>query len=276
MAERAAAADAALDAERRWVLALGGFALELPGATLVTHEKIPAPRFNFVVVRRIAPERQTSFFEHALDHYFQRALRPTFRVPRPVPTHLAAGLARFGFRRRAERLAVLVERPRARGAAPEFSVRPARDDEIESVASFWSVEKERPELRTALDIAVHHPNPDEALVPVVAESGGRIVAAALVYRHGRAAGIHLVSTRADARGRGAASALVGYVRRTDPAGRPARYAMFADSLRLRRRLLRLGFAVAREYAEFALPADAELSLPPPGPPGPPRWRPPRR
>jgi len=276
MADRAGAADAALDAERRWVLALGGFALEIPGATLVTHEKLPAPRFNFVVVRRIARERQTSFFEHALDHYFQRALRPTFRVPVPVPSHLAHGLGRFGFRRRAERLAVLVERPRARSAAPEFAVRPARADEFESIAAFWSVERERPELRTALEIAAHHPNPDEALVPVVAELDGRAVAAALVYRHGRSAGIHLVSTRSDARGRGAASALVGFVRRTDPAGRPVHYSMFADSLRLRRRLLRLGFALAREYAEFSLPADAELSLPPPGPPTPPRWRPPRR
>ncbi|HTT45035.1 MAG TPA: hypothetical protein VMH38_03340, partial [Thermoplasmata archaeon] len=73
--------EAALATERQFVLTLGGFALELAGATLVTHEKLPVPRFNFVQELGVGRERQTTFFEHALDHYFQRALRPTFRVP---------------------------------------------------------------------------------------------------------------------------------------------------------------------------------------------------
>lgn len=268
-------AAAALEAERRWVLALGGYALEIAGATLVTHEKLPAPRFNFIEVRGIGQQRQTAFFERALDHYFQRALRPTFRLPLPVPAHLAAGLHRFGFRRRPERLSLLLEHPRAARPAPTLPVRAALADEADLVAGFWTVERERPELRAALDVAEHHPNPDERLAPIVAELGGIPVAAALVYRHGRTAGIHLVSTRVDARGRGAATALVAYARRAHPAGRPARYSMFADSARLRVRLLALGFVVAREFAEFELPPDAELALPPPGPVGPPRWRPPR-
>ena len=38
--------EAALEAERQFVFTLGGFALELAGAALVTHEKLPVPRFG--------------------------------------------------------------------------------------------------------------------------------------------------------------------------------------------------------------------------------------
>ena len=102
------ATEAALEAERQFVLTLGGFALEIPGATLVTHEKIPVPRFNFVQEMGVGRERQTAFFERALDHYFQRALRPTFRVPLPVPDHVDIGLRRFGFRARSAPLVLLL------------------------------------------------------------------------------------------------------------------------------------------------------------------------
>ncbi|MCI4355479.1 MAG: hypothetical protein L3K06_08985, partial [Thermoplasmata archaeon] len=82
---------------RGLVLALGGFALELAGGTLVTHERIPVPPFNFVDGADVAIRRQTAFFEKALDHYFQRALRPTFRVDPPVPPHVDKTLRHFGF-----------------------------------------------------------------------------------------------------------------------------------------------------------------------------------
>ncbi|MCI4365333.1 MAG: hypothetical protein L3K10_04640, partial [Thermoplasmata archaeon] len=82
----------ALAAERQFVKTLGGFVLGIAGAELVTHERIPLPRFNFVVVGDVSLERGTAFFERVLDHYFQRALRPTFRVLPPVPAHLARGL----------------------------------------------------------------------------------------------------------------------------------------------------------------------------------------
>jgi len=268
--------EAALEAERQFVLTLGGFALEVAGAALVTHEKIPAPRFNFVQELGVGRERQTAFFERALDHYFQRALRPTFRVPVPAPPHLDAGLRRFRFVPRAAPLTLMVEgtaepRPRPEG----IDVREARADDLDQVASFWADARERPELRTAVDVAWHHPNPHEQLVPLLASIAGEEVAAALVYRYRAAAGIHFVATRPTARGRGAASALVTYARLSRPVGGSAFLSIYADSARLQDRLGQLGFSPVRSFVEYELPRDAELALPPPGPPTPPRWRPPR-
>ncbi len=268
--------DEALDAETEFVLTLGGLALRVPGALLVTHEKIPVPRFNYVRVGRVGAERQTSFFERTLDHYFQRALRPTFRLPSPVETHLDKGLRRLGFSPRAEPLTVLLEgTPRPPERTGSFEVRPARTAELDEVAAFWTGAKERPEFRTAVDVAWHHPHPDEELLPLLATSDGEIVSAALLYRHGAAAGIHFVATHIPARGRGAASELVRYVLRERPLGGPVRYSILADSARLEARLVKLGFEPARNLTVYELPRDAELALPPPGPPEPPRWRPPR-
>ncbi len=269
-------AEAALEAERQFVLTLGGFALEVAGATLVTHEKLPAPRFNFVQEVGVGRERQTAFFERALDHYFQRALRPTFRVPAPAAAHLDRGLRRFGFVPRAAPLVLLLEN----GSAPErfadgVTVAPARSGELDRVASFWTDERERPELAAALDVAWHHPNPHERLVPLLGSIDGEAVAAAIVYRYRSAAGIHFVATRPSARGRGAASALVAHAVGTRVAGPDAGHAILADSARLQARLQRLGFSPARTFVEYELPRSAELALPAPGPPGPPRWRPPR-
>jgi len=270
------AIEAALEAERQFVLTLGGFSLEVAGARLVTHEKIPAPRFNFVQELGVGRERQTAFFERALDHYFQRALRPTFRVPLPAAPHVDRGLRRLGFLPRSAPLVLLLEN-RAPLPAPtgEASVREASRGELEEVVSFWTDPRERPELRTALDVAWHHPNPHEQLVPLLASLNGEAVAAAVVYRHRAAAGIFLVATRPTARGRGAASALVAYAVRERPAGPSALLAIFADSYRLQARLERLGFSAARAFTEYELPRDAALALPDPGPPTPPRWRPPR-
>jgi GNAT superfamily N-acetyltransferase len=270
------AAEAALDAERQFVLTLGGFALEIPGAALVTHEKIPVPRFNFVQELGVGPERQAAFFERALDHYFQRALRPTFRVPLPVPGHVEAGLKRFGFRPRPTVLKLLLStgaRPPA--LAEDVTVRVAARSELDLVASFWTGERERPEFRTALDIAWNHPNPHEQLAPLLADMDGETVATALVYRHRSSAGIHGVATRPAARGKGAASELVVYALTHEPVGKGVRYSIFADSNRLEQRLLRLGFLPARAFQEYELPQDAVLAVPSPGPVGPPQWRPPR-
>jgi GNAT superfamily N-acetyltransferase len=269
--------EAALDSERQFVLTLGGFALEIAGAALVTHEKLPVPRFNFVQELGVGPERQAAFFERALDHYFQRALRPTFRVPLPVPGHVEAGLRRFGFRPRPAVLTLLL----STGARPpamteDVEVHVAARNELDLVASFWTGERERPEFRTALDVAWSHPNPHEQLAPLLAVLDGETVAAALVYRHRSTAGIHGVATRPAARGKGAASELVVYALSRDPVGKGVRYAIFSDSGRLEQRLTRLGFLPARAFQEFELPHDAVLAVPSPGPAGPPQWRPPRR
>jgi GNAT superfamily N-acetyltransferase len=270
------AIEAALESERAFVLTLGGFALEVAGARLVTHEKIPAPRFNFVQELGVGRERQTAFFERALDHYFQRALRPTFRVPDPPPAHVDRGLRALGFVPRAAPLVLLLENGEP-PAAPDAGVRvrEATASDLDEVASFWSDERERPELRTAIDVGWHHPNPHEQLVPLVASIDGEAVAAAIAYRYRAAAGVHFVATRPPARGRGAASALVAYALLRRPVGPEAFLSMFADSSRLLARLGRLGLSPARSFTEYELPRNAELALPPPGPPGPPWWRPPR-
>ena len=270
-----ALAEAALQAERQFILTLGGFALSIPGAVLLTHEKIPAPRFNFVTEVGVGPERQTAFFERALDHYFQRAIRPTFRVANPPAPHVDLGLRRLGFRPREAPLGLLVEDPTApAGASEGVEVRRAIATDLDQLVSFWTDPGERPELRTALDVAWHHPNPNEQLVPLIASIAGTAVAGAVLYRYGEAAGIHFVATQPTARGRGAASAVVGFARRERPTG-AAPLSLFADSPRLETHLRQLGFVVARTFSVYDLPKDAELALPPPGPPGPPRWRPPR-
>jgi len=268
--------EAALDSERQFVLTLGGFALEIAGAALVTHEKLPVPRFNFVQELGVGRERQAAFFEHALDHYFQRALRPTFRVPLPVPPHVDAGLTRFGFRPKSSPLVLMlsdraVEQPPGTGT----EVREAAHRDLDLVASFWTSERERPEFRTALDVAWAHPNPHERIIPLLASLEGEDVSAALVYRYRTAAGIHAVATRPSARGRGAASDVVRFAVGHNVAGPGARYSIFADSPRLERRLTALGFRSARAFAEYELPRTAELAFPSPGPALGPRWRPPR-
>lgn len=268
--------DAALDAERQLVHTLGGFTLEIAGAALVTHEKLPVPRFNFVQELGVGRERQTAFFEHALDHYFQRALRPTFRIPWPVPPHVDSGLRHFGFRPKEEPLVLMLSTGSESHPIPsDVDVREAGHDELDLVTSFWTSERERPEFRTALDIAWTHPNPNERLVPLLARLEGTVVSAALAYRYRQAVGLHAVATRTPARGRGAASALVAFAVREKVAGPAAVYAIFADSPRLERRLERLGFRSARSFTEYELPRSAELSFPSPGPPTGPRWRPPR-
>ena len=268
--------DLALDAELEFVLTLGGFALRVPGAVLVTHEKIPVPRFNYVLVGRIGAERQTAFFEKTLDHYFQRAIRPTFRVVQPAQPHVDMGLRRLGFTPGPEPVLLLLEGSTPRPDSSEAAhVRPARDDEIDDVVAFWTGPKERPEFRTAIDIAWHHPHPGEELLPLLGTVAGKLVASSLLYRHGPAAGIHFVSTSPPARGQGVASELVRYALRHRPLNAPVRFSIFSDSPRLQRRLESLGFEIGRAFTEYILPEEAELALPPAGPSSPPQWRPPR-
>jgi GNAT superfamily N-acetyltransferase len=266
----------ALEVERQFILALGGFALEFPGATLVTHERIPVPRFNFAQEVVVARERIAALFERSLDHYFQRALRPSFRVPLPVPGFLARALEQLGFRSSSAPLTLLLS-TRAPDVTSDggVTIRPAIPDELDAVVSFWSALHERDELRRAIDVAWHHPNPEETLVPWMAFQEEEPVSASLVYRFRSASGIFAVATRAAVRGQGAATALVAEILRDRPPSEDAPVSIWSESARLERRLERLGFAAARRYAVFTLPANAELTMPDPGPPMPPRWRPPR-
>ncbi len=268
--------DLALEEERAFVESLGGYTLEIAGARLVTHERIPVPRFNFIQDVRVSAARQAAFFERALDHYFQRALRPTVRVAEPVEEHLDRGLRSFGFRPRAEPHCLLLARapgrPRGNGT---FALRRPEPEEVDLVVGFWAPEKEREELRRAVEVSWTRPNPGETLVPILAEREGRAVAAALVHVHRGISAVHAVATQPTSRGQGAATALVeAALTEVVPSGTPV--AMHADSRRLVGRLESLGFAVVESHRAYDLPPEAALALPPLGPPGPPRWRPPRR
>ncbi len=269
-------ARAALASERHFVKTLGGFVLGIAGAELVTHERIPISRFNFVQVVGVDRGRQSPFFERALDHYFQRALRPTFRVPLPEAEHVVAGLARFGFRPRPHPIVLLIGDPERVDPPPtELRVRAATNAELDEVVGLVVGDTGRAEFRAAVDVAWHFPNPGERLTPVVAMREDRIVSAAFRYEQAGTAGLHFITTRPGDRGQGAASALVGGAFAPGAMdGSPVPF-LFADSARLEQRLRSLGFAPALSFREYALPLEVDLAFPPPGPPTPPRWRPPR-
>lgn len=267
--------ETALAAEQQFVRTLGGFVMGIAGGDLVIHERIPLSRFNFVVVHTFSPERRTAFFERALDHYFQRAIRPTFRVPNPVPAHVDSGLRALGFRPRPAPLTLLLSGSELAAPASDLVVRPATASEFDEILSLWTTEKERPELRTALDIVWHHPNPEERLTPMVAARDGTVVSAGILYEARGETGLHFIATRPGERGQGAASALVsGVFGGGDGRTRPNGF-LLADSARLETGIVRLGFLPARVFTVYELPPEAELALPPVPAAGPPRWRPPR-
>jgi hypothetical protein len=271
--------ESALREERELVLSLGGYALELAGGVLVVNERIPVPRFNFVQYIRIHRNRQSAFIERALDHYFQRALRPSVRAEQPVPDFLDASLRRLGFRLTPTAWSLLLHQGGGTPGPtdPLYEVRPATAEELPLVARFWTADSEREEFLRALSVGLEHPNPEENLVPAVAMRDGRPASAALLHRFRSSVGVHGVVTQPSERGQGAATALVdGLLKEPLVPGGASPFAMWSDSERLDRRLGTLGFQVAMRYSVYELPAQAELSLPATAPPAPPRWRPPRR
>jgi len=271
--------DSALREERELVLSLGGYALELAGGVLVANERIPVPRFNFVQYVRLHRNRQSTFLERALDHYFQRALRPSIRVEHPVPDFLDGSLRRLGFRATPEPLSLLLRRrpARRRPAGATYDVRTATADELPLLASFWTGTTEREEFLRALAVALEHPNPEEGLVPGIALRDGSPASAALLHTYRSCVGIHGVVTQRSERGQGAATALVaGLLNDSHAREKAGPIAMWSDSPRLDRRLGDLGFEAVVRYSVYELPADAELALPSASPPAPPQWRPPRR
>ena len=271
--------EAALREERELVLSLGGYAMELAGGVLVVNERVPVPRFNFIQYVRLHRNRQSTFLERALDHYFQRALRPSIRAELPVPDFLDASLRHLGFRPTSTPWSLLLRDPSVGAPTPNpsYEVRPAAADELDRIAGFWTGETEREEFLRALSVALAHPNPDERLVPHVALRDGAWASAALVHTHRSAVGVHGVVTQPAERGHGAATALLaGLLRSGAFASREGPVAMWSDNPRLDRRLGGLGFAPAVRYAVYELPPEAELSLPSSPSAGPARWRPTRR
>lgn len=256
----------------------GGYALELAGGVLVVNERVPVPRFNFVQYVRIHRNRQAAFLERTLDHYFQRALRPSIRVELPADSFLDQSLRGLGFRPTPDPMSLLLHRgaPRAVPVDGAFEVRAASVNEVPVIARFWTGEVESEEFVRALTVALEHPNPDERLVPILSLHHGQPVSAALVHRYRDWVGIHGVVTQPAERGQGAATALVsGALSLPAVSSDPDRVAMWSESPRLDQRLVSLGFEVATRFAVYELPTGAVLALPAPGPPAPPRWRPPR-
>jgi GNAT superfamily N-acetyltransferase len=266
-----------LEEERAFVVALGGYALELAGGVMVTNERIGVPRFNFVDGPYISADRVTAFFERALDHYFQRALRPSFRVRRPVPPHIDAALAKLEFVGHKPPLVRLSAKPANLQVAhdPNLEVSAAGPSEADRLADLWTAERERDELRRSLEVVVNHPNPGERLVPIFARRAGQFIGGAILYERGARASIQLTSTRPDARGQGIATELVRTAVEQAAADQVVQVVLLSEEPHLSARLAPLGFRIDGEFTEYVLPPDAELSLPSPGPAGPPRWRPPR-
>jgi ribosomal protein S18 acetylase RimI-like enzyme len=268
--------DAARRLHRDLIHSLGGFSFELAGGSLVTHERIPVPSFNFVDGAKVSVRRQTAFFEKALDHYFQRALRPSFRVDPDVPGHVDRTLRHFGFLPAPDPLVFLVAPTRgAPSSAGSVEVEEVSPDRAREIAAFWTHERERDEFERALDVVANHPNPGERLVPLLARSGTRTAAAALLYRRGTHAEVDAVATLPELRGRGIATTLVEGALASAARDGATTLSVLSTTPRLSARLAPLGFSELGRLIEYRLPANAELSLPPPGPPTPPRWRPPR-
>ena len=275
--EEEAGAARVLAGERAFVLALGGFSLEVTGASLVTHERFLAPLLNYIVVEGVGPSRQAAFFERALDHFFQWALLPRVLTRDPAPPHLDQGLRGFGFRP-AEEPVFLLEAVPEEGrlqASGVPSVERVPPEGLDRVVRFWASPEESAEIARSFDVLAHHPNPGESFVPLVAVRDGRDVATALVYSDGRSASVHGVATDPEERGQGVASALVRHIVRHEVPERPGRLGLVVRSRRAVERLAPLGFRPVGSRLDYELPRDVELRLPPPGPPSPPRWRPPR-
>jgi GNAT superfamily N-acetyltransferase len=256
---------------------LGGYSISLHGGVFVVHEKIPFPRFNFVQEVDVRRERSTGFFEFALDHYFARAIRPTFRVAADAPAHAGDTLARLGFHRREGGLDLLatITGGGSRSEEASIEVRPANPEELDAVVTFFASPAEQLELRRQLEVAWDRPGREERLTPLLGLRDGKPVATALVHRHRTTIGIHGVATRPAARGLGVATSLVRRALLDDltPAGSTSW--LLSEHGSLERHLAPLGFRKVASYSVFDLPPGAELSLPPAGPPTPARWRPPR-
>ncbi|MCI4335069.1 MAG: hypothetical protein L3K04_05540 [Thermoplasmata archaeon] len=268
-----------LEEERAFVYGFGGYGLELRGGTLVTNERIAVPSFNFVQDLRLTPGRLAGFLERALDHYFQRAIRPELRVRESTVPLVRGVLEQLGFRERAEPRTVHRRRAGHRDdpASSQLEVRVARPQELARVEEFWTAEgsSDRAEFHRALDVALAHPAAEEEWLPILAFDRSGPVSSALAHRLHGTWGIHGLATRPAARGRGAASlTLLGTIAQCLPEP-PRPVALWADSDRLRPRLERLGFEELARYCIFTLPPEAELAAPPVAPTPGPRWRPPR-
>ncbi len=250
--------------DRAFALLFGGYAVELPEATLVVNERVPVPRFNYAQDVRVSRGRTSAFLERTLEHYYQRALRPSFELPCGLAQpELVRALEDQGFEKRggAPR-EIFAWRPQP---LPEldgrYQVRPAREEERTDFATFYAEERFREELVRYLDVAESHPNQGDRTVAYLALAGGEWVAAGLFHRSAYGSTLHGVATKPESRGRGAASALVAGVLREEGPGATLPFALSVPGGRPSP-LLKLGFVPALSYDVYSLAPGRQ----PPGPP----------
>jgi hypothetical protein len=264
-------------AERGFVRLFGGYSVGLPGGTLLVNERIPVPRFNFVQVVRVGRDRQAAFFEAALDHYFQRGLRPSFRVAEPVPEHIDRTLSDLAFSSAGPEERWLVAGPE-RPTAPvvEEAGAPVPESSIDRLVDLWIGASGREEFRRQLEVGRSRPHPGERLDPYwTLDASGAVRCAGLAYRRDRCVDLEAIATPVGSRGEGAATELVRGLL-ASPLAKASRYvALRTTEPRLAERLAPLGFAVAGRFRVYALPDGADLKLRTPPPGGERRWRPPR-
>ena len=271
----AAALAAAERAEQGYVRLLGGYTVGLPGGTLLVNERLPSSRFNVVQRVDVAPGRRTQFFEAALDHYFQRALRPRIRVAVPVPAHVAETLAGLGFAAAPMPELWLAVGPTGVLGRPPASANRVGSGELDPLVEVWGGPGERLELRRQIEVGLDHPNPGEQLAAFRSSgSAGELVSLALAYRNGDCVDLEAVHTVPAGRDRGAATALVAGILRDRFVAGAAFVVLRTEEPRLADRLATLGFEVVGRHAVFDLAAGADLRSRP-GPSQGPFWRPPR-
>ena len=261
----------ALELSRDFVAAFGGYSVEIPGAYLVVNEKVPVPRFNYVQDVVQAPGRVLAFIEKALEHYYQRALRPTIEVPRDVSQpalHRAIRAGGFTSRGASHDRRLLVwegfpaDSPTPPGASPPYQVLPVAEDDLESFVDLWTPRRYRDEILRYFDVVLTHPNPWERLVPYEIREEERILGLAVFYENRGVRGLPVVATVPDARSRGLATMLVSEILRRE--AREASYpvSLWLEGPRAPAPLVRLGFRERAVYEVYALPEERPLEADP--------------
>lgn len=241
---------------RSLALVMGGYAVEVPGATMVVNEKVPVPRFNWVQDVQQSPGRVLAFVERALEHYYQRALRPTFDLRAGVSQDLLVrclGEAHYRSRGPTGRRHLLL-----RGAAEPPPGRPpstlearvAEEEDLDSVVDFLAEGRFREEVWRSLEVVIAHPNPGERFVPYLGWDEGKPVAVGLLHHTAGAAGLHALASLPEARGRGHATSLLNAILRD--LSPPARLWMTLEGESVARPVREMGFETVASFEVFEL------------------------
>jgi ribosomal protein S18 acetylase RimI-like enzyme len=249
--------DLLLRHEREFVQVFGGYAVEIPGGTLVVNEKVAVPRFNYVQDVRVAPHRLLAFVERALEHYYQRALRPTFELPRDLDQpHLDRALGKAGYAPSGDdhQVHLLAWDPGTSLISRDEGIRVERvpEEERPTFAGFWTVDRYQEEVVRSLDVTEAHPNPTERLVPYLAMRGGEALGVATYYAYRGVRGIHAVAVRPEGRGQGVATALVREVLRCEAGSDPGPLGLRVEGREVPGALRDLGFRPVATFDTYVL------------------------